>query len=96
MRAGCAASSFFQFVVGYGENEKVHNFITSPARKVGPMRPQLTGLVDLIRIRPRQIPTRQLGPEGVKRLSLAQEFGSFAIMSANRRAHRAQVLCQPQ
>ena len=95
MRAGCAASSFFQFVVGYGENEN-DNLITSPARKVGPMRPQLTGLVDLIRIRPRQIPTRQLGPEGVKRLSLAQEFGSFAIMSANRRAHRAQGLCQPQ
>jgi hypothetical protein len=61
------------------------------------MRPQLTGLVDLIRIRPRQIPTRQLGPEGVKRLSLAQEFGSFAIMSANPAApHRAQVLCPPQ
>ena len=33
------------------------------------MRPQLTGLVDLIRIRPRRIPTHQLGREGDKRLS---------------------------
>jgi len=60
------------------------------------MRPQLTGLVDLIRIRPRQIPTRQLGPEGVKRLSLAQEFGSFAIMSANRRASPRPSFVPPQ
>jgi hypothetical protein len=27
MRAGCAASNFFQFLVGYGENEKVDGVI---------------------------------------------------------------------
>jgi hypothetical protein len=29
MRAGCAASNFFQFVVGYGENEKIDGVISS-------------------------------------------------------------------
>jgi len=29
MRGGCAASSFFQFLVGYGEHEKVDGVINS-------------------------------------------------------------------
>jgi hypothetical protein len=49
---------------------------------------QLTGLVDLVRIRPRRNHIRQLGPGGAKRLLLAQQFGQLRhIVRKLPRAH---------
>jgi hypothetical protein len=80
MRAGCAASSFFQFLVGYGENEKVGGVISSVEMLVhgngscpAPSHFTSTAL--------NTTRTHVLGPRRG-----CSSSGRFAILTANRRA----------